>query len=140
MPAESLPRRSTLLANDGILPITPGDAKIAVVGPGADELRIHFGSYSSVADVEMPIAIARIATGQVPDARPSPDVFPDLFQTRLPGIEPVFEEGARRLNPGAMTVREAVQAIDPSAAYHAFGSLDAETLDVTALEEGGRGR
>ncbi len=123
----------TLLANDGILPIAPGNAKIAVVGPGADELRIHFGSYSSVADVEMPIAIARIATGQVPDARPSPDVFPDIFQTRLPGIEPVFEEGARRLNPGAMTVREAVQAIDPSAEYHAFGSLDAETLDVTAL-------
>ena len=125
----------TLLANDGILPLTPGQAKIAVVGAAADELRIHFGSYSGVADIELPIAIARIATGQVPDARPAPDVFPDLFQTRLPGIEPVFEEGARRLNPGMMTVLEAVQAFDPSATYHAFGNLDSEDLDVPALRK-----
>ena len=123
----------TLLANDGVLPIAPGKAKIAVVGPGADELRIHFGAYSAVADTEMPIAIAQIATGQVPDARPTPDVFPDIFQTRLPGIEPVFEEGARRLNPGAATVLEAVRAIDPGAEYHSFGSLDTEQLDTAAL-------
>ncbi len=124
---------TTLLANDGILPLTPGAAKIAVVGSAANELRIHFGAYSSVADTELPIAIARIATGQVPGVRGSPDVFPDLFQTRLPGIEPVFEEGARRLNPDALTVLEAVRAIDPEAKYHAFGSFETADLDAAAL-------
>ena len=125
----------TLLANDGTLPLTPSQAKIAIVGPGADELRIHFGSYSGVADTEIPIAIAQIATGQVPDVRPSADVFPDLFQTRLPGIEPVFEEGARRLNPEARTVQEAVRAIDPNSRYHRFGSLEDQPLDTTALRQ-----
>jgi beta-xylosidase len=122
-----------LLANDGILPVAPGRSRIAVVGPGADELRIHFGAYSSVADTEVPVAIARIATGQVPGVQASPDVFPDLFQTRLPGIEPVFEEGARRVHPRAMTVLDAVLAIDPRAEYHALGSFDEEELDVDAL-------
>lgn len=123
----------TLLANDGILPLAPGAAKIAVVGPAADELRIHFGAYSSVADTEMPVAIARIATGKVPGVRASQEVFPDLFQTRLPGVEPVFEAGARRLYPGAATVVEAVRAIDGDAQYHTLGSFDDSELDEAAL-------
>jgi beta-glucosidase len=123
-----------LLANDGILPLTPRKAGIAVVGPAADELRIHFGSYSSVADAELPLAIARIVGGQVPGVpTPSPDVFPDLFQTRLPGIEPVFEQRARELHPDAMTVVGAIRGIDPSATYHAFGSFTDAELDEAAL-------
>ncbi|MGR6919845.1 beta-glucosidase [[Actinomadura] parvosata] len=126
----------TLLANDGILPLAPGSARVAVVGPAADEIRIHFGSYSSVADSEFPQAIARIVTGQVPGVQSSPDVFPDLFQTKLPGIEPVFEEGARRLHPDALTVLEAVRALDPEVAYHPLGSLeaDAPAIDAAAVE------
>ncbi|MEV0196733.1 glycoside hydrolase family 3 N-terminal domain-containing protein [Nonomuraea sp. NPDC050691] len=126
----------TLLANDGILPLTPGSARIAVVGPAADEIRIHFGSYSSVADAEVPQAIMRIATGQVAGVQATPDVFPDLFQTKLPGIEPVFEEGARRLHPGALTVLEAIRAIDPEVTYHPLGSLqaDAPAIDAPAVE------
>jgi beta-glucosidase len=123
----------TLLANDGLLPLAPGALKIAIVGAAADELRIHFGAYSSVADTEVPIAIARLAAGQVPGVRASQDVFPDLFQTRLPAIEPVFEEGARRLNPEAVTVLEAVRAVDPEAKYHSFASIDAEDFDRAAL-------
>ncbi|MFI6792090.1 beta-glucosidase [Nonomuraea sp. NPDC050383] len=126
----------TLLANDGILPLAPGSVRVAVVGPVADEIRIHFGSYSSVADAEFPQAIARIAAGQVPGVQTSPDVFPDLFQTKLPGIEPVFEEGARRLHPDALTVLEAVRALDPKVAYHPLGSLeaDAPAIDSSAVE------
>lgn len=123
-------RALMLLANDGILPLTPGRSKVAVVGPVADEIRIHFGSYTSVADREMPTAIARIVMGEVPGLEPSPEVFPDLFQTRLPGIEPVFEEAARRLHPEATTVQEAIRALDPAATYHAFGRLDAEPMDL----------
>lgn len=122
-----------LLANDGVLPLEADSARVAVVGPAADELRIHFGAYSSVADTEIPIAIARIATGQVPGAQASPDVFPDLFQTRLPGVEPLFEQGARALNADAPTVLDAIRDLAPDASYHPFGSFDTDELDVGAL-------
>jgi beta-glucosidase len=122
-----------LLANDGVLPLTPDERRVAIVGPAADELRIHFGSYSSVADAEMPVAIARIVTGQVPGITPSPDVFPDLFQIRLPGIEPIFEDGARRLHPEALTVLEAITALQPDVEHLPFGSFDDTALDTRAL-------
>jgi beta-glucosidase len=128
-------RTVTLLANDSVLPLRVAGPRVAVVGPAADELRIHFGSYTSVADTEIPQAIARIVTGQVPGLDPAPDVFPDLFQVMLPGIEPVFEAGARRLHPDALTVLEAMRLIDPDVTHHPFGSmsLDAPALDPTAI-------
>ncbi len=121
----------TLLANDGVLPLQPAGDSVAVVGPAADEIRIHFGSYTSVADTEIPQAIARIVTGQVPGIDPAPDVFPDLFQTMLPGIEPVFEDGARRLHPEAITVLEAIRLIDAEVRHHPLGSMD---LDAAPCE------
>ena len=42
-----------LLSNDGVLPIPDDRARIVVVGPAADELRIHFGAYTSVSNTEM---------------------------------------------------------------------------------------
>jgi beta-glucosidase len=125
------PQTVTLLANDGTLPLRPSDARVVVVGPAADEVRIHFGAYTSVADIEVPQAIARIATGEVPGLDPNPAVFPDLFQTLLPGIEPVFEDRARRLHPDALTVVEAMRRIDPTVVHHPLGSLD---LDAPALD------
>src|SRR5436305_5747869 len=80
----------TLLANDGVLPLSPASGRIAVVGPAADELRIHFGAYSDVANRELPIAIRRILAGDVPGVEASEQVFTDLFNTRLPGTEPAF--------------------------------------------------
>lgn len=125
----------TLLANDGILPLAPGTAKVAVVGPAADELRIHFGAYSTVSEAEMVKAISLLATGALPGVSATPDVFPDLFQTRLPGIEPVFEESARALHPESVTVADAIRALDPAVRYHALGSLeqDAPALDPAAV-------
>ena len=124
-----------LLANDGVLPLTAGAKRVAVVGPAADEIRIHFGAYSSVSDGEMPVAVAEILAGNVPGVEASPDVLPDMFQTRLPGVEPLFEEGARRLHPDAPTVLEALRAIDPRISYHPFGSFTdgPEALDIDAL-------
>ncbi|MFD4985276.1 glycoside hydrolase family 3 N-terminal domain-containing protein [Streptomyces sp. NPDC058374] len=125
----------TLLANDGILPLAPGTAKVAVVGPAADELRVHFGAYSTVSEAEMVKAISLLATGALPGQSASPDVFPDLFQVRLPGIEPAFEENARTLHPESVTVADAIRALDPTVRYHALGSLeqDAPALDPAAV-------
>jgi beta-glucosidase len=116
----------TLLANDGVLPLSPGGQRIAVVGPAAAELRIHFGAYTSVSDGEMPVAVAEILAGNVPGIEASPDVLPDMFQTRLPGVEPLFEEGARRLHPEALTVLEALRNADQTIEFHDFGSLTSD--------------
>lgn len=124
----------TLLKNDGALPLDPAQGKVAIVGPAADELRIHFGSYTSVSEAEMPVAMHRIATGQVPGISANPEVFPDLFQTKLPGVEPIFEKSARTLHPAALTVAQAVRPIAPEAEYHRFGDfLDTTPIDREAL-------
>jgi beta-xylosidase len=124
----------TLLANDGVLPLTAAGSKLIVVGPAADEIRIHFGSYTSVADSEIPAAMARIIAGEVPGVQASPEVFPDLFQTRLPDVEPIFEAAARRLHPDAQTVLEAVRVLDPDVQFHDFGDLAKDTsIDQDAL-------
>ncbi|WP_106244645.1 glycoside hydrolase family 3 N-terminal domain-containing protein [Allonocardiopsis opalescens] len=124
----------TLLANDGVLPLTAGHGRIAVVGPAADELRIHFGAYSDVANRELPIAIRKIISGEVPGVAASEEVFTDLFQTRLPGTGPDFEDLARSLHPDAVSVLAAVRSLDPGAEYHAFGSVEpGGELDEAAL-------
>jgi beta-xylosidase len=124
----------TLLANDGVLPLTPERGRIAVVGPAADELRIHFGAYSDVANRELPIAIRQIIAGDVPGVEPSEQVFTDLFGTRLPGTEPAFEDLTRDLHPDAVSVLAAVRSLDPDVEYHSFGSLEAgHDLDEAAL-------
>jgi beta-glucosidase len=41
-----------LLANDGVLPLVPGDGTIAVVGPNADDARNLYGDYTYPAHVE----------------------------------------------------------------------------------------
>jgi beta-glucosidase len=76
-------------------------------------------------------AVYLITTGQITGVSASPEVFPDLFQTRLPGIEPIFEKDARALHPAAKTVVEAVSAVDPTVRYYALGSLE---LDAPALD------
>ncbi|WP_087485799.1 glycoside hydrolase family 3 N-terminal domain-containing protein [Brachybacterium massiliense] len=125
----------TLLANDGVLPLARGARRVVIVGPAADELRIHFGAYSTASESEMARAITLIATGQLPGVSATPDVFPDLFQTRLPGIEPIFEANVRALHPDAITVAAALRAIDPEITHHEIGSLelDAPEIDLDEL-------
>ncbi|QNP55446.1 glycoside hydrolase family 3 N-terminal domain-containing protein [Tessaracoccus defluvii] len=126
----------TLLANDGVLPLTAGAVKTAIVGPGADELRLHFGAYSTLSEAEIATTIHLINTGRLPGMTTTPDVFPDLFQTRFPGVEPLFEEMARELHPGSLTLVEALLEHEPTAEYHAFGNLEhAEPLDLAAMRE-----
>ena len=127
-------RAVTLLANDGVLPLAAGGGRIAVVGPAADELRIHFGSYTDVADREIPIGIEHVSTGRIPGVVPSEAVFTDLFATRLPGTEEAFEAVTRELHPMGITVLAAMRALDPGVAHHRFGDLmPGVDLDEEAL-------
>ncbi|MFI8778138.1 glycoside hydrolase family 3 N-terminal domain-containing protein [Brachybacterium paraconglomeratum] len=124
----------TLLANDGTLPLDARATNIAVTGPAADAIRIHFGSYSSVANQEMPLAMGQIMAGAVPGVEPSLEVFTDIFQVRLPGIDPLFEASARALHSDAEPLVKALQRINPSVEHHPFGSIEENAaLDETEI-------
>lgn len=114
----------TLLANDGVLPLDTKSTTVAVTGPAADAIRIHFGAYSSVANQEMPMAMGQIMGGAIPGVEPSLEVFTDIFQVRLPGIDPLFEASARKLHPRSQTLADALKTINPAIEHHAFGSMD----------------
>jgi beta-glucosidase len=116
-----------LLKNTGVLPLAGSAQDILVVGPAADEIRIHFGAYTDVANREIPLGLAEIMAGRVLD-----QVFTDLFQVRFPGIEPAFEAHARHLHPDVPTVLDALRGRYPNVRYEALGSLDADAGPVDA--------
>jgi beta-glucosidase len=123
-----------LLQNDGILPLTPGERRIVVVGPAADELRIHFGAYTSVSNGEMPLGMMAVMEGKVPGVDPATFNFTDIFQTRMPGMDPTFEGVARDLHPDAPSVLDAVRELDAKVEFVSLGGfgkddcLDAGTV------------
>jgi len=100
----------TLLQNDGTLPLRPG-TKVAVVGGPADDLRIHFGAYTDVANAEVPLAMQLIRSGQVPGIDPEKYIFTELFNTRIPGIGPRFETMTREQHAGTPTLLGALSAV-----------------------------
>ena len=124
---------TTLLQNDGILPLAP-TKKIAVVGSLAAELRIHFGAYTDVANDEQPMAINMIRTGQVPTIDPATFNFTDIFQARIPGIAPTFEGIARGLYPDTPSLLDALHASGLDVTYVPTGSPDSdEPVDAAEL-------
>ncbi|SEP68201.1 beta-glucosidase [Streptomyces sp. yr375] len=137
-------RSTVLLQNDGVLPLTPGARRIVVVGPAADELRVHFGAYTSVSQAEMPLGMAAVMEGRVPGVDPASFVFTDIFQTRMPGMDPTFEDATRALHPEARTVLDAVRELDPKAEFVPLGrfektdsgdgSLDAATVQAAVAD------
>lgn len=122
-----------LLANDGLLPLAPAGKRILVTGPAADELRIHFGAYTSVSHGEMPLGMRAIHSGQVAGIDPANFVFTDIFQARMPDLEPVFEAEARTLHPDAATVLQALRAAHPDAQI-TFAPLGSFTADPAHLD------
>ncbi|MET9830783.1 glycoside hydrolase family 3 N-terminal domain-containing protein [Streptomyces sp. NPDC006385] len=130
-------RGLVLLHNDGALPLTEGERRIVVTGPAADELRIHFGAYTSVAAAEMPTAIKAVRTGQVPGVDPATFAATDIVTTPLPGLQPRFEEMARALHPEALTVLEALRESDAKTDHVPLGSFAPaadERLDASAVK------
>jgi beta-glucosidase len=135
-----------LLSNDGTLPLradqgSDEQAKIVVVGPATDELRIHFGAYTSVSNIEMFRGSMALRSGEIPGITAEEAIFTDIFQARMPGIEPTFEEAARRLHPEAVTLLGALRARRPAVAFVELGDLmpGAAQLDEAAVAGAVRG-
>ncbi len=129
-------RGLVLLANDGTLPLTPRGGRVVVVGPAADELRVHFGAYTSVANAEMPLGMTAVMTGQVPGVDPATFMFTDIFQPRMPGFDERFEAEARRIHPDAPTALDALRGFDPTVAFVPLGHFEADpgpVLDQAAV-------
>lgn len=112
----------TLLTNDGVLPLRP-ELRIVVVGPAADELRIHFGAYTSTSDSEMVLGSMALRDGEIPGIDPETFVFTDIFQARMPGIEPRFEATARGIHPEALTLLGSLRTHSPDVRYVPVGSF-----------------
>lgn len=49
-------KATVLLKNDGILPLQKKAQKVVVIGPHADNVRLHFGGYTMAASIDMMIA------------------------------------------------------------------------------------
>ena len=124
-------RAGVLLANDGTLPLAPGSRRVVVVGPAAGELRIHFGAYTSVSQAEMPIGMVAVMSGQVPGVDPASFIFTDLFQTRMPGMEPVFEQRARDLHPAMVPVVDELRRLDADVRYAELGAFEGDPAALT---------
>lgn len=123
-----------LLRNNGALPLATLE-DLVVVGSLADEVRIHFGAYTSASNEEQPLAIGMIMAGQVEGLDPASTIFTDLFQLKLPGIEAAFERRARELHPDMPTLIEALREVQPNLQHISVGdpSLDALPVDESAL-------
>lgn len=123
-------RAVVLLQNDGVLPL-PTSRRIVVTGPGADELRIHFGAYTSVSNMEMMTGQMALRNGEIPGIDPETFNFTDIFQARMPTMQPRFEARTRELHGAAITVLDAIRGYDADVVFAPLGSFsDGEAIDA----------
>lgn len=128
-------RGVVLLQNDGVLPLAAG-RKVVVTGPGADELRIHFGAYTSVSNMEMMVGQTALRNGEIPGIDPTTFNFTDIFQARMPTMQPQFEARTHELHARARTVLQAVRDQDADVVFAPFGSFASEeAIDARLVSE-----
>jgi beta-glucosidase len=99
-----------LLHNDGVLPVSDPSRRIALVGKPAAEVRIHYGAYTGMSAVELRTvaseAAARRRAGESLKGGPS-----DARELAAPGFPERFEAMARDLEPHAVSVADAFDAL-----------------------------
>lgn len=117
----------TLLKNEGILPLEDRQAKVAVIGPAGDSLRMLYSHYTATSSREMIALIMNRQNAKKEDA----DFVNVLNQGReeekqtdggapQPGsIEDrhFFDSEIRSAYPGAKTIYEAIRESFPNAQY-----------------------
>ncbi|WP_223690691.1 glycoside hydrolase family 3 N-terminal domain-containing protein [Leifsonia poae] len=129
-------RAVVLLQNDGVLPLSPASGRVLVTGPAADELRIHFGAYTSVSNMEMQLGHLALRSGDIPGIDPETFNFTDIFQARMPGIEPRFETKTRELHPEAATLVDALSETDAAVTFAPCGGFsDDDPIDPRRIDE-----
>ncbi|MEU5345394.1 MULTISPECIES: glycoside hydrolase family 3 N-terminal domain-containing protein [unclassified Streptomyces] len=119
-----------LLRNDGVLPLRQAPGRVAVIGELAAQVRVHYGAYSGVA--------AHESTVSGFDVDFEGGGLDDVHGMRLiptPGFPQSFEKLAREVEPHAVGVSDALEALleDPALLVRApFGGPEATTPDDLA--------
>jgi beta-glucosidase len=131
-----------LLANEGALPIGPGDGTIAVIGPNADDPRNLYGDYTYPAHVESLLEMRHDNVFSVPfsgelsleDAmRPVPTVL-DAMRNRF-GDRVVYARGCEVNGPSRDGFEEAVAlALKAETVVLVMGDKAGLTTDSTTGE------
>ncbi|XVU27892.1 glycoside hydrolase family 3 N-terminal domain-containing protein [Actinoplanes sp. CA-054009] len=101
--SRELARRSVvLLKNDGILPLTPGMPKLAVIGPHADAVTLQFPTYTYPAWREMVLVMSAGGLGN------AVGVDPGLAGWNSAALPPMATETLVRERHGAQPLGEAL--------------------------------
>ncbi|MGQ4365572.1 glycoside hydrolase family 3 N-terminal domain-containing protein [Streptomyces sp. SAS_272] len=101
--SRELAGRSVVLArNEGLLPLSPGELSVAVIGPHGDVTAPHFPTYTYPAWREMTLRMAQGALGNQIGVEAGMDSWNDVL------FPPVDQEGFLRERYGARTLADAV--------------------------------
>ncbi|MDQ0957347.1 beta-glucosidase-like glycosyl hydrolase [Streptomyces sp. B4I13] len=107
--SRELARRAVVLArNDDLLPLSPGELAIAVIGPHADVTAPHFPTYTYPAWREMTLRMAQGELGNQVGTEPGMDSWNDEL------FPPVEQETFLRERYGARTLADAVSDFAPA--------------------------
>ncbi|MDG4810742.1 glycoside hydrolase family 3 N-terminal domain-containing protein [Micromonospora sp. WMMD1120] len=133
--ALEIARRSlVLLKNDGVLPLVADAARVALIGPNADDARNLLGDYSFAAHIEALVA-ARERRGLLGEMMTIPD---DLeIDQSTDGIATVRDELATRLGD-RLRYERGCDVVDPSTDGFAAAVAAAAAADVAVLVVGDR--
>ena len=110
--ARSIAQESVvLLSNDGTLPLALADgARVAVVGPNADEVRALFGCYSFANHVLADVEPGPRSGGDGPALGIEAPTVLEALAAELPGLEVVHERGVGVDDPDTSGIAAAVAA------------------------------
>lgn len=87
---------TVLLKNEGILPLPKSPAKIAVIGPHGDSIRLFFGCYTGPASVDLAMSGTMSEMAGMLD-------LPELMENYdLPPLAPLYEGSDVRSEPAAV--------------------------------------
>ncbi len=113
----------TLLKNDGVLPLTEEDKKIAIIGPHGANARYYFGGYTHISMVESQFAAGNSMAGVGVGGDSA-----SLEMDRVPGTNvqvdetDVFDNILKNLEPDCENLVEAMKKIFPEAKFsYAWG-------------------
>lgn len=113
---EAAKKSITLLKNDGILPLTDKNARIAVIGPCANSLRLMYGHYTAVGAWEILKVTDAIKAEMGLDLNEDFINVLDQGSEKPKKIRPraieskyIFDEEIRRSYPNAKTLFEGIQ-------------------------------
>lgn len=92
---EAARKAMTLTKNEGILPLTDRNVKIAVIGPSGNSLRKMWSTYTAIAFEEMTVGAGNMAGVERPadlfGQGDSPEVSETLIRKRYPEAKTIFE-------------------------------------------------